>query len=307
MDKSTTFADMITELSILLPTYNNTCFDMVETLQRQAASIEGLDFEILVADDGSTNMDAIESNRRINQLGHCKLMECNVNRGRSRIRNFLAEMAQYEWLLFLDSDVGICEGFVQKYVNVDARASVYCGGITIPHVAPQWADNLRYRYKQAFLRKNTIETANHDPYKSFRSANFMARQSVMSAHKFNMNIKTYGYEDVLLGKDLQQDGIPTVHINNPVVIDHFEDNASFLKKTAISCQTLFMFRNELKGYSSLLHLVELLHEVHATPLAAWFFRRSRERIERRLSGKKPSVKLFQLFRIGCLVMQFEKK
>lgn len=307
MDKSTTFADMITELSILLPAYNNVCFDMVQTLHRQASSIEGLDFEILVADDGSTDMKALEANRRINQLEHCKLMECNVNRGRARIRNFLAEMAQYGWLLFLDSDVGIREGFIQSYVEVDAKASVYCGGITIQQNATQWADNLRYRYKEAFLKKNTTKIANQAPYKSFRSANFMARQSVMSAHKFNTNITTYGYEDVLLGKDLQQDDIPALHIDNPVMIDHFEDNASFLKKTAVSCQTLYMFRNDLKGYSSLLHLVKILHEMHVTPLVAWLFRRNQERIERRLSGRKPSVKLFQLFRIGCLAMQFEMK
>lgn len=307
MDKSTTFADMITELSILLPTYNNVCLGMVETLQRQASSIEGLDFEILVADDGSTDRKALEANRHINQLEHCKLMECNVNRGRARIRNFLAEMAQYEWLLFLDSDVGIRDGFIQNYVDTDAKASVYCGGITIQQNAAQWADNLRYRYKEAFLKKNTTKSANQDPYKSFRSANFMARQSVMSAHKFNTNITTYGYEDVLLGKDLQQDGIPTMHIDNPVVIDHFENNAAFLKKMAVSCETLYTFRHELKGYSTLLNLVETLHKVHATPLVARLFKSQRERFERRLSGRRPSVKLFQLFRIGCLALQFEKK
>ena len=45
---------MITSLSVLIPVYNRDCSQLVRALQRQAMRIEGLQFEILVADDGSS-------------------------------------------------------------------------------------------------------------------------------------------------------------------------------------------------------------------------------------------------------------
>ena len=39
-------------LSILIPTYNGDCRAMVEELSCQAQALVGLDYEIIVADDG---------------------------------------------------------------------------------------------------------------------------------------------------------------------------------------------------------------------------------------------------------------
>ena len=49
---------MINSLSILIPTYNNECLELVRDLQAQASilsSTNDLEYEILVADDGSTD------------------------------------------------------------------------------------------------------------------------------------------------------------------------------------------------------------------------------------------------------------
>lgn len=45
------------ELSILIPTFNDICVDLVQALARQCESIQRLKYEIIVADDGSTNED----------------------------------------------------------------------------------------------------------------------------------------------------------------------------------------------------------------------------------------------------------
>ncbi len=92
---------MINTLSILIPTYNNVCIELVRSLQAQASllsspsesSSESSDFkyEILVADDGSTDKATIEGNRIINTLPHCRYMEREKNVGRAVIRNFLAK------------------------------------------------------------------------------------------------------------------------------------------------------------------------------------------------------------------------
>ena len=38
---------MINSLSILIPTYNNVCFELVKTLQAQAALLSDFEYEIL--------------------------------------------------------------------------------------------------------------------------------------------------------------------------------------------------------------------------------------------------------------------
>ena len=62
---------MINSLSILIPTYNNVCLELVRDLQAQASilsSTNDLEYEILVADDGSTDKNTIEKNCEINGL-----------------------------------------------------------------------------------------------------------------------------------------------------------------------------------------------------------------------------------------------
>ena len=71
---------MINTLSILIPTYNNVCIELVKSLQAQASLLSSssetrsssqessscFEYEILVADDGSTDKGTVEENRIIN-------------------------------------------------------------------------------------------------------------------------------------------------------------------------------------------------------------------------------------------------
>ena len=67
--------EMINSLSILIPTYNNVCFELVKTLQAQAALLSDFEYEILVADDGSTDLSTITANRKINEIENCRYIE----------------------------------------------------------------------------------------------------------------------------------------------------------------------------------------------------------------------------------------
>ena len=51
-------------LSILIPTYNDACAKLVDTLRQQAEALD-ISYEIIVADDGSTNAEVVRSNRQI--------------------------------------------------------------------------------------------------------------------------------------------------------------------------------------------------------------------------------------------------
>ena len=98
---------MINSLSILIPTYNNVCLELVKSLQAQAAALPDFEYEILVADDGSTDRLTIYENREICSLPYCRYIEREKNVGRAAIRNFLAEKALHPWLLFIDSNMQV--------------------------------------------------------------------------------------------------------------------------------------------------------------------------------------------------------
>ena len=134
-------------LSILIPTYDYDCTALVADLQRQAQQA-GVPYEIIVADDASPNEAVKLSNRSINALPHCRLVELPTNVGRARIRNRLADEARYEWYLFMDSDAEVvADDFVATYLR-HLDADVVCGGLCHAPVLPSPEVSLRYAYEK---------------------------------------------------------------------------------------------------------------------------------------------------------------
>ena len=62
------------ELSILIPCFNHVCVPLVSALVRQAKSMPGLAFEVVVLDDGSDDADAVEANLAIDGMEHCRYL-----------------------------------------------------------------------------------------------------------------------------------------------------------------------------------------------------------------------------------------
>ena len=278
------------ELSILIPTFNDVCSTLVRNLQQQAEAL-GMTYEILVADDGSTQQNVLEENRSINALPHCQLIERTVNAGRASIRNFLAQQARYGWLLFIDSDMVVCRNdFLRKYASCEETAIVD-GGVVIGAIKP---GNLRSLYEKAAESKHTAEERQLSPYRDFHTANFMIRRTLMLECPFDERFRHYGYEDVLFGKAMEQAAIPILHIDNPMSFEVFEDNKAFVAKTEEGLRTLYTFREELKGYSRLLDRVATL----PTGLIS-LWHRIFGAIERRiLVSPHPSLPVFNLYKIG---------
>ena len=278
------------ELSILIPTFNDPCSTLVSHLQQQAEAL-GITYEILVADDGSTQQSVLEENRNINALPHCQLIERKVNAGRASIRNFLAQQARYAWLLFIDSDMVVCRNdYLRKYASCE-ETSIVDGGVVI---GPYKKGNLRSLYEKAAESKHTQKEREQSPYRDFHTANFMIRRTLMLEHPFDERFRNYGYEDVLFGKAMEQAAIPILHIDNPMSFEVFEENEHFVSKTEEGLRTLYQFRHELKGYSRLLDRVQNLSP---TPIRWWH--KLFGAIERRnLTGKHPSLMVFNLYKIG---------
>lgn len=289
---------MINELSILIPTFNDDCFLQVETLQHTAMQIEGLRFEILVSDDASTDLDVVKSNTKIDALENCRLLLHDNNLGRAANRNSLVREAQYEWLLFLDCNVKTNpNNFIQNYLQ-SAPADLIVGGVGIDEDTDLSVHNLRYMYEQKIQSKHDALHRQKHPYQSFRTTNFLVRRSVMLDNPFNETIKGYGYEDVLFGKRLSEKAVSIRHIDNAVMITHFEPNEKYVAKIEDAMQTLFNLKDELNGYSPLLSVANRLRKWHLSQLYLHYFNNRAEYIRHNLTSKNPSIKWLNFYKLG---------
>ncbi len=279
----------IQELSILIPTYNSQCVDLVKRLLQLCQNTE-LTFEIIVADDGSEDTSANES---INLLPHCTYIVKDKNEGSAATRNFLARQSHHEWLLFLDSDISIMqEDFIKRYLSCNYHSDLINGGINVDGCHP---DNIRWRYeKDAELCHNAISRQKQG-YKEFRTTNFMIRRDVMLRIPFDERFTASGYEDVFYGKQLEQANVSILHIDNPVTMTSFEDNETFMKKTERNLRTLYRFRNELQDYSGIITWSSRL-----IPSCFWrfIFRHMQKRLRQHLCSQEPNLFIFNLYRLG---------
>ena len=69
------------EISILLPVYNRVCVGMVARLKELCDDVEGLRYEIIAADDGSADRDAVARNKAIGRMEGCRYVVRDTNSG----------------------------------------------------------------------------------------------------------------------------------------------------------------------------------------------------------------------------------
>ncbi|SFW35000.1 Glycosyltransferase involved in cell wall bisynthesis [Prevotellaceae bacterium HUN156] len=291
---------MITELSILIPAYNSICTQNVIRLQHLCERIahdqpEGFAYEIIVADDASPNRDTIEKNQEINNIAHCTFIAKEQNTGSASTRNFLADHSHYQWMLFLDSDMEIPGmDFIMRYLPYD-NYDVVNGGIRTGGTADK--SNLRYLYEKHAEPMHTIDKANANPYREFRSTNFIIKRTCMEQCRFDERFKKSGYEDVHFGKKLAEQKASIIHINNPLIMNSYENNADYMAKYERNLTTLFQFRNELRGYSPLIKYADRLPHLPIR-LWHWLFGRLERRV---LTGSHPNLFMLNLYKLGYFI------
>ena len=284
-------------LSILIPTYNYNCYQLVAELRRQALEA-GIVFEVIVADDGSMECHKT-ANRAINDLSHCRYVERTENVGRARIRNYLAQCARYDYLLFMDSDaVVVKDDFVRCYVSACTPGVVLYGGIVLPKALPSADYSLAYRYERRALRGQTLAERSRHPYRVFRTFNFLAPREVVMQHPFDEHIRGYGHEDTLFGLGLCQAGITVRHIDNALQNGGLDKNDEVLRKTEESLHTLYALRAELAAVSPLLRMYRWVERLHLCAMLNAIFAMCRQPMRGNLLGAHPFLWCFALYKLG---------
>lgn len=285
----------------MIPTYNHNCTVLVRHLQQQAELL-GIPYEILVADDGSTENVSVEENKLIDTLPNCRYIIRTENVGRAAIRNFLCRESQYQWVLYIDSDMTVeSEAFLSRYVEqqkANSSVAVVDGGVSIGGNQVQLKHNLRYLYEKSAEPDHVVARRQQRPYHDIHTANLMVRRDVMCQHPFDERFRHYGYEDVLFGIRMKQQRIGIRHIDNPLGFNTFESNADFVSKTEEGLRTLYEFRSELRGYSRMLTLVDGIHLKAVKGLIRLWHAVAGGMERRMLVSRHPILGLFKLYKLG---------
>jgi len=187
------------KLSVIIPTYNraNTLKVCLEKLMVQ----EGVDFEVIVVDDGSTDNteNVLRKFRRVKYI-----KQKNAHQGVAR--NNGAKEATGDILLFIGDDIFVEPGFLMQHMNVHVQNSgdeVICLGYTT------WDPTIKVNPYMKFLEYSGWQFAyfllnrgfiNHpEPYKFFYTSNISMKKSIFDKEKFNEMFNEYGWEDIELG------------------------------------------------------------------------------------------------------------
>ena len=296
---------MINELSILIPVYNDCAVPLVRRLSSQACAVDGLRYEILVVDDGSTDAAMIVRNKAVDGIPRCRYVALPRHGCRAAMRNDMARQARYEWRLMVDARLKVvADDFILRYLGSGARpGDVVCGGVVVDGgecSARLYRENLRFRYEKHEERNHSVVARLKEPYKAFRTTNFFHHRSVLERVPYDERIKGYGYEDVMLGKALAEAGVRVLCIDNPVAYTSFEGNAAYLGKMEEALRTLAAFSDELVGYSPLLSALGLVSRLRlGWALRLWHA--AAAKAERAcLVGRRPSLLVFKLYKLGYL-------
>lgn len=225
---------MVTELSILIPIFNDDASRLVDAVYRQAQAIEGLRYEIVVFDDGSTDEAMIALNRSLECYSCCRYVRAEHSKCRAAMRNKMSSVGRYEWHLMIDARLTLVyDDFLKRYINSDVLpGEVVCGGVCVCGGADEatlYCQNLRFRYEKYEETTHSTAERTRNPYNAFRTTNFFYHRTVLQRVAYDERIIGYGYEDVMLGKCLQRAGVRVLHIDNPVAYTSFESNARYLE------------------------------------------------------------------------------
>ncbi len=297
-----------TELSILIPVFNQDCMPMVERLTEMCSAVDGLAYEIIVGDDCSTDEVLKTRNQEIKRLSHCRYEERSINGGAGATRNFLVGKSRYEWLLFLDCDMELPDDrFILNYLE-RPETTVINGGIRIESnkesgmpEGTEYDNNLRYLYEHKESPNHTAEARSRNPHKSFRSTNFLAARKVMQENPFYEPMRRY--EDVYFGRILCERNIDITHIDNPVVITRFDTNEEYILKVEKDMTMLAAFQKELTGYSPLLSAATTMRK---WVVPAWmmhlFHNIFGKSIRNNLVSDKPNLSLLNIYKLGFFLV-----
>lgn len=188
------------KLSVIIPTHNRA--DILEVCLNRITRQQGVDFEVIVVDDGSEDhtQRVVESFKDVFYIKQ-KPSHQGVARNRG------VKKATGDILLFIGDDIFAEPGFLMQHANIHTLHSdeevVVLGHTT-------WDPSLEINDYMRFLESSGWQFAYHllspgftdhpEPYKFFYTSNISVKKSLFDREKgFDKRFTEYGWEDIELG------------------------------------------------------------------------------------------------------------
>jgi len=293
-------------LSVVIPTYNYSAFELVSIVKKQCESAE-IGYEIIVQDDASSDFNSIQENEAINKFSHCRFVQNENNLGRAKNINSLIKKATHHWILLLDCDTKpTSENFIRMYDEImqNSISKIVFGGIAYRDTPPKESDILRWKYgreREAVPAEKRIQ----NPYLTLLTSNILCQKSLFETLVFNENITEYGYEDLVFAQQLEQLKIEINHIENPVFHLNYETSEAFLEKTEKSLQTLVFLEENKIIDTKTTRLQKAYQQLKKWKLESIFFslfKKWKQKIIKNLLSNNPKLLYFDLYKLGYFII-----
>ncbi|GAB5401397.1 MAG: glycosyltransferase [Aureisphaera sp.] len=256
------------------------------------------EFEIIVADDASTENTLIQFNAKIDELEHCRLVKNEKNLGRTATRNHLAKNAKYDWLLFLDADVmPKYPDFIERFALDNHKdSSIIFGGVDYHKTKPELKEVLRWKYGSDREAKSVKDRLKNPHF--IISQNLLIRKEAF----FKINLVSenrYGLDNIV-SYFIYRNGLEVTHIDNPVYHLGLENTQTFIKKSIESLETSLHFHNDgnfPEDFRPVQRLYLKLRKWGGLGIFKSVMKRFEGRIEKNLYSDNPNLRWFDLYRL----------
>lgn len=254
--------------------------------------------ELLCYDDGSTQ-SIKQGHTHLATRPHVTYTELTHNHGRAKIRNKLAQDAQYDVLLFLDGDSGIIkEDFIASYSDYLDKMVVNGGRIYSASPPEDATRYLHWKYgtenESRSLRERTAS-----PVRYFHSNNFIIRRDLCLDVGFDESIAGYGYEDIAFAEGLRERGISVKHIDNQVEHLDLQSSRLFLDKAKKAIDNLMKLeQRDIVSDTNLQQAARKLSRWHMTGLFLLYYSMRAKAIDENLLSRKPSLQNLAFYKLA---------
>ena len=281
-------------VSFLIPIYNYNIVALAQNLCKQAEQLS-IDYELLAIDDCSPNETIKQENKAIENLPNTRYILLNTNFGRSKIRNFLANEAKGDWLLFLDCDTEIIkDNFVKSYLDNTDKADVICGGIAYKDIKD---------VEKQFLLHTLFGTKRESHKNHFMTGNFFIKKEIFSVVNFNENILGYGHEDTLFGIELKDKNYTILCIDNSILHLGLKNTDKFIEDTIQACINLKKLYKNPDYHNKLqnLHIIKTYNKLHFKPLYRLILNWLQPFCKQQLKSDKPKLFFLDLIKLNAIL------
>ncbi|MDB5255722.1 MAG: glycosyltransferase family 2 protein [Chitinophagaceae bacterium] len=230
-------------LSVCIPVKDFNVHPLVDALLNEIHE-KNLNVEILIVEDGS-NESSKQLNASLLNKADVSLFSFEKNKGRSAARNFMAQKAKGEYLLFIDADsLPVSPSFLSIYLDQLLPHVIVSGG---RHYSELYRTKDRLLHWKYGIHREIISSLKSNRV-GFQSNNFLISKVAFDTVQFDESLVLYGHEDTLFGSMAKAKGIKVQGIDNPVIHTSLETNEVFLSKSEEGIKSLLQIIDQQSSY-----------------------------------------------------------